>query len=280
MKFGVHLSTYCKTWGEDLRPYVSLSGELGYDGVEFPLLDPLNFPVIGMKKLLQKEGLVCTLGTGLSESKDITSLDPRVRKAGMDHLMRCMEIAHDLESDCLGGVLYAPWGETGDRNAKSERLRLGRDALMELSQKGKALGVTMALEMLNRYESSVINTVEEGKTFIKGLHGAPVKLHFDTFHANIEEKSIREALILGGEDIYHIHVAENTRGIPGSGSIDWKGFKEGIGAIGYDRWITLECFVMPNTEVGNDTFVWRKIEENGEKAAREGLDFMKRLLGA
>jgi D-psicose/D-tagatose/L-ribulose 3-epimerase len=280
MKYGIHLSSYCKRWKEDLSPYVSLSKELGFDGVEFPLLDPNSFPVSEMKRLLKKEGLGCTVGTGLTADKDITSLNPSVRKAGIDHIIKCLEISHDLGSDCLGGVIYTPWGETGDRNLWPERYKLGMNALIELASKGKMLGVTMALEILNRYESSFLNTIEEGKSFIDELQGAPVKLHLDTFHANIEEKDIKKALLLGGDTIYHIHVAENTRGIPGTGSIDWTGFKEGIESIGYNRWITLEGFVMPNTEVGNDTFVWRNIEENGEKFAEEGLGFMKRLFEA
>lgn len=279
MKFGIHLSTYCKKWGENLGPYVSLSKELGFDGVEFPLLDPVNFPVVEMKKLLRRDSLECTVGTGLTPNKDITSLDPMIRKAGMNHLIKCLEISHDLESDCLGGVIYAPWGETGDRSLKKDRRKIGLEALMELAAVGETLGVTMALELLNRFESSFINTVEEGNTMIEDLHGAPVKLHLDTFHANIEEKSLKEALILGEKSIYHIHVAENTRGIPGSGSINWKEFKEGIETIKYNRWITLESFVMAYTEVGNDTFTWRNIEESGEKAAKEGLDYMKKLFG-
>lgn len=278
MKYGIHLSTYTKKWSEDVFQYMSVSKNLGYDGVEFPLMDPKSFNTKKAKQLLKENELECTCGTGLNPDRDISSLNMDSRNKGIEHLKHCINICHDLESDCLGGVLYAPWGQCISRDSGKANINYSLENLHKLGEYAKEKGVVLALEMINRYESYFLNTVEDGNGYLKLINHPNVKLHFDTFHGNMEEKNMKQALINGGSHIYHVHVCENDRGIPGSGQINWNDVKEGLEHISYHRWITLESFVMPNCQVGNDTFIWRNIEENGMIVAKEGIKFMKELL--
>ena len=278
MKYGIHLSTYTKKWSEDVFQYVPVSKNLGYDGVEFPLMDPSSFNTAKAKQLLKENELACTCGTGLNPGRDISSLEIDCRNKGIEHLKQCINICHELESDCLGGVLYAPWGQCLSREIAQKNIRNSRENRHKLGEYAKEKGVVLALEMINRYESYFLNTVEDGNGYLKLINHSNVKLHFDTFHANIEEKNMKQALIKGGNNIYHVHVCENDRGIPGNGQVDWKSVKEGLSSISYNRWITLENFVTPNCEVGNDTFIWRNIEADGMTVAIEGIKFMKELL--
>lgn len=279
MKYGIHLSTYTKKWSEDVFQYIPLTKQLGYDGVEFPLMDPDNFKVQSAKKLLSQYELSCTCGTGLNPNRDISSLDEEIMNNGICHLKKCIDICSELETDCLGGVLYAPWGQYMTRDKAKENIETSLENLSKIGDYAKEKGIVLALEMLNRYESYFINTVEDGKNYLKQINNNNIKLHFDTFHANIEEKSIKDAIIKGGSDIYHIHACENDRGVPGSGHIDWNSIKEALVEINYDRWITLENFVMPNCEVGENTFIWRPICESGHYVAKEGIKFLKALFG-
>lgn len=279
MKFGVHLSTFTKTWDEDVLQYIPLAKSFGYDGVEFPLMDPDQFPIRDAKTMLADAGMACTCGTGLNLERDISSLDRDIEANGIEHLKKCIQICHELGSDCLGGVLYAPWGQHMTREEGQRNIDKSLSNLFTLGQYAREEGVVLALEMLNRYESYFLNTVEDGKTYVKQISHPNVKLHFDTFHANIEEKSMKESIILGGADIYHFHACENDRGAPGSGSIHWNEVKDALVQIGYDRWITLENFVMPECEVGKDTFIWRPIDESGSKSAESGILFLRGLFG-
>lgn len=278
MKYGIHLSTYTKTWAEDLLPYIGKSKEFGYDGVEFPLMDPDSFRTKEFKEELRRHDLLATCGTGLNPNRDISSLDENLRQKGIEHLKKCINICNDLEADCLGGVIYAPWGTYLSREDAKENIKYSHQNLRLLGEYAKEKGVTLALEMINRYETYFINTVEDGLGHLSEINHPNVKLHFDTFHANIEEKNIKQALIQADNQIHHVHFCENDRGIVGTGSIDWQEVKEGLEAIHYNRWITVENFVMPNCEVGKDTFIWRNIEKDGMRVAKESIQNIKDLL--
>lgn len=279
MKYGIHLSTYTKKWSEDVFQYIPVTKELEYDGVEFPLMDPDNFDAARARKMLFEYDLSCTCGTGLNEMRDISSLDKEKMKNGIRHLKKCIDICSELETDCLGGVLYAPWGQYMTREKAKENIETSLKNLSKIGDYAKEKGVVLALEMLNRYESYFLNTIDDGKKYLKQINNNNIKLHFDTFHANIEERSIEDAIIEGGSDIYHVHVCENDRGVPGSGHIDWKAIKEALVQIDYNRWITIENFVMPNCEVGENTFIWREIQDSGHHAAEEGIKFLKAMFG-
>lgn len=280
MKFGVHLSTLTKSWDEDYYPYFQDIKNYGYDGVEFPLMHPENFDIKLAKEMLGRYELACTCGTGLDKTRDISSLDPIVNRRGIAHLKRCIDICNALETDVLGGVLYSPWGQCKPRRAASENIKRSLENLARLGDYAKEKGVYLALEMINRYESYFMNTVDIGMKYLKAIDHAHVKLHLDTFHANIEERSVREAIMTGRDAIYHMHFCENNRGIPGTGSINWEQVRAGIDAAGYDRWITLEAFVMANCQVGDDVYIWQNIHDNGHVVAKEGMQFMKTLFGA
>ncbi|MFD3157863.1 sugar phosphate isomerase/epimerase family protein [Haloimpatiens sp. FM7330] len=277
MKLGIHLSTFTTSWEEDVLRYVKIASDIGYEGVEIPLVDPFEFQVKKAKKLLKENNLMCTCGTGLNPAIDISSVDKEVRIKGLEHLKKCIDICNELESDCLGGVLYAPWGMKKSRIEAVESIKYSIENLQKAAVYAKDKGVTLALEILNRYESYFLNTVKEGNKIIDEIGCENVKLHFDTFHSHIEENNLHEAIIEGGKNIYHVHFCENTRGVPGTGQIDWKSVISALRKIEYTRWITLENFVVPNCEVGKDVCIWREIEKDRYTAVKEGFEFMRKL---
>ncbi|WP_087017635.1 sugar phosphate isomerase/epimerase family protein [Thaumasiovibrio subtropicus] len=275
MKFGIHLSTLTKQWGDDLFSLMPKVKALGYDGVEFPLMSPETFDIETAKKALEDNGLQCTCGTGLHPEADITSADPQRHANGVQRLKACIDICEQLGSDTLAGVIYAPWGVFTSRQAGAAGIERSLATLRELGDYAAARNVTLAMEILNRYESSFVNTVEEGLMYMARIDHLNVRLHLDTFHSFIEEKDLSAAIHRGGEFIHHVHLCENTRGIPGTGAIDWQGVKAALQAINYDRWLTIENFVMPDCEVGEATFIWRHVETDGWAAAQGGIAFMQ-----
>lgn len=277
MKFGIHLSTMVHAWGDDHFAPMERLKVMGYDGVEFPLMDPENLDLVRAKKELKRLNLLATCGTGLLPHADITSKDPVVYKAGVDRLQRCLEIAHELESDLLGGVLYAPWGVTRPRMEIIEEKKRSRETLCQLAEKAKVYGVRMGLEMINRYETSYLNHTEDAAEWMAAINNPMIGIHYDTFHANIEESNQKEAILSLGDHLFHVHFCENNRGIPGTGQVDFSSVVEGLKEIGYDRWLTLENFALADCEIGNDCAIWKSKTQDPYQAAEQGLQYAKRI---
>ncbi len=278
MKIAIHLSSFCFEWEDDIFQPMEIAAQIGYEGVEFPLLDPFSFDKKKAQILLKKYGLLATCGTGLSPQTDITSQDPDIRQKGKEHLEACLQICNHISADTLGGVLYAPWGMQNDRHHKKEGIKYSQDILEKLAQRAESYGVTIALEMLNRYETSIINTITDGLSFIKNSKQSNLGLHFDSFHSHIEEKNIYHALKEAGSKLKYVHFCENDRGIPGTGQVQWGSIKRALKEINYNRWITLECFTQAHCGIADDVSIWRPIESNPAYVAQKGYQFIKDFL--
>lgn len=277
MKFGIHLSTMVHAWSDDHFAPMERLKEMGYDGVEFPLMDPDNFDLTRAKNELKRLNLLATCGTGLLPHADITSNDPAVHKAGVDRLLSCLQIAHQLESDLLGGVLYAPWGLTRPRMEMIEGKKRSQQTLRQLAVKAKAYGVKMGLEMINRYETSYLNHTEDAAEWMAAIKDPMIGIHYDTFHANMEETNQKEAILSLGQHLFHVHFCENNRGIPGTGQVDFSSVAEGLKEIGYDRWLTLENFALADCQIGNDCAIWKSKTQDPYQAAEQGLQYAKKI---
>lgn len=277
MKFGVHLSTFTKNWKEPLSPWIRKAGELGFDGVEIPLPDPFYTKAGEIKKALAESNLLCTCGTGLNKDADISSLDRETRENGIRHMKKCLELCSELESDTLSGVLNAPWGWTAARDMIQGRTQYAKENLYRLAGEAQTLGVVLAVEILNRYEGSMFNNVQEAKAFVEDIGHKNVMLHFDTFHAHIEENDMEQAIRDGAGYIRHVHIGDNQRSYPGSGQMDFSTVIRTLNEIGYDRWLTLESFVIAGGEVAEGTFTWRDTATDREQAVKQGLRYIKKM---
>lgn len=256
MKLGIHLSSYTEQWNDTGLEYIPHAAKTGYQGVELPLMEPYSYDVGRAKTLLKEYGLSCTCGTGVNVKEDPSSSDSGIRKKGVERLKRCVEICSELESDCLGGVLYTPWMAPKNRKSAGDSYKWAAESLRAAGSYAQEHGVILALEMLNRYEGSLLNKVEEGIHFLELAGEKNVMLHYDTYHAYIEESDPCKAILLGGEKIGHVHLCDNNRGAPGTGNVNWAGVKKALTEIGYTRWAMVENFVVPDCQVGDDVCIW------------------------
>lgn len=278
MKLGIHLSTFTSAWNDDVLPFIETAAAIGFKCVEIPLMAPYGFDVKATAQQLRHFGLSCTCGTGLTSFEDVSSADKEIRQAGIRRLKRCVEIASEMQSDCLGGVLYAPWGGRTARAMAIDRYCASVESLREVADYAVTMGVTLSLELLNRYESSFVNNIEEGLSLITEIERSNVKLHFDTFHAHIEERNIADAIKRGGQNIWHVHLCDNNRGAPGSGSIDFVAVLSALHSIGYSRNLMIENFVIPDSPAGDETCIWTRRWESPEQDAREAFQYINTLL--
>ena len=271
---GIHLSYWQTAWDDDLVPLIGRAAEAGYDGAELPLLQPETVDVARLKSALDDNGLRATCGTGLNPQADMTHPDATVRAAGIEHLHRCLEIAAALDSPVLGGVTYAPWGVFPEDNRAARRRRCVT-SLREVGKIAEDVGVMLCLEVLNRFEGYLLNTVSQGLQMLADVDSPAVKLHLDTFHLNIEEHDIGAAIEAAGQQLGHFHCSANHRGCPGTGHIPWDDVRQALYAIDYQGWLVVEAYVRPEGDVGRDVFIWHTQSKALDADAQTSVTFLR-----
>lgn len=227
---------------------VSLLAELGYEGVEFSLLDPVHLP--GLAKVARDHGLeVPAVGTGLNYlhlGLDLTSPDLGVREKARGRLLDFLEVAAEAEA---GGVIVGLIRGRGDSyRSVSEALDVLERELSVVCKRAEELGTRLFFEPLNRYETRIVNTVAEALAFLERLGCASVYLLLDTFHMNIEEPVIEDSVRAAGEKIGHFHVADSNRRAPGMGHLDFSSILAALRDTGYSGFVSAEVVVWPDLE--------------------------------
>lgn len=254
--------------------------EFGLDGIEVPLLSYMQeqLPFRELKSRADDLGLDLITSTGLEEETSIISEDKQKRERGKAFLKKSIDLASELDSDELSGVIYAPWAVLKGRRRTDWEYENCVESIREVAEYAESAGVYLCLEPVNRYEGYFLNTAEQGKALLKDIGHKYVKLHLDSFQMNIEEQSMYEAVKTAGEDLYHFHVCASHRGIPGTGHIEWdeifKAFKE----IGYNNWLVIESFEPNNENIGANVCIWRDLAESSDAIAREGSAFLRKML--
>jgi D-psicose/D-tagatose/L-ribulose 3-epimerase len=275
---GIHLSYWQTSWSDDLLPLIRRARQAGFDGAEFPMLNPQQMDFQKIKTMLDSEGMRATCSTGLSSQTDITHPNPAIRAEGLALLRQCLEGAQILGSPVLVGVTYAAWGVFPEGDW-AERRKTCITSLRELGILAGDLGITLCLEVLNRFEGYLIPTVEKGLALLDEIGSPNIKLHLDTFHLNIEEAHLSEAIRRAGKQVGHFHCSENHRGIPGSGHIPWREIKAALDEIDYRGWIVVESFIRPECEVGKGLFIWQSRGDDLDGLARSAVTFLRKDIG-
>jgi len=278
MQFGVHLFTFVPRIDSSVLEVLPRLAELGLAGCEVPLLAGRldDVDVGALRRRLDELGLFRIAGTGIPEGLSTLSDDPVVRRAGIAFVERCIDITADLGAELLTGALYAPFGTgsaAGGRTA-AQRAR-SVESLQRLCGHAAKRGVTLGLEPLNRYEHFFVNTASEAVSLVNEVGASNLRVHLDTYHMNIEEKSISGAVLACGGLLCHVHAAENDRGTPGTGLIDWDGLFGGLAEIGYRGRMVIETFFEPMTDIPDFSRVWRPLAPDPVTFCREGVEFLK-----
>jgi D-psicose/D-tagatose/L-ribulose 3-epimerase len=275
MDIGIHLSLWTQNWNDPFIDFIDTAAGLGFDSVELPLMDPDSLPAAEIKDRLERNSLGVYCGTGLGPATDISSPDAKIRAAGLKHLRKCLETAEALGSRSLGGVIHSAWGKKG--GVPAEERRHSAAALRVLADMAADLGMRIALECINRYESSFLNTVEQGMELLSMIDRENAGLHLDTYHMNIEERSFEEAFKLASGSLFHLHLSENHRGYPGSGLLDWSRIIDLARAYNYNGPWVIESYVEPGTSQSNDVFIWRDIEPDSGESLKKSLDMLRKV---
>lgn len=277
MKYGAHSLMWTAEFTEkDLGLFDKLK-KMGFDGLEIyvNINNIESLPRQKIKEKMEQTGMECTISTGLDKSQNIISPDEEKRKRGVTYLKQAVDLAVDLGTDIVSGVLYASWGEFTGKMRTQEEWEYCKESLSQAAEYAKKKNVILALEPINRYETYFLNTAEDARKLVEEINHPNVKIHLDTYHLNIEEESFYRAIKIAGEYLYHFHVCENNRGIPGTGHVPWDEVYKALKEINYTRWAIVESFVPAIEEIARMTAIWRKLAPSADAIAEEGLKFLK-----
>ncbi len=281
MKLGINLLCLTDFVEERHLDNIGRLRDLGYDGVEVPVLsgEVSHYERLGR----ELDGL----GLGRSTTSIVptpeanpVSCDADVRARGRAHLDWALDCAIALGAESMGGPFHAPIGFFTGRGASEDELKHGADAHHALAEQAAANGMHLSLEPLNRFETYYLNTMEQARAYVDRVAHPAFKIMYDTFHANVEERRPEAAIRLIGQDIGVFHVSENDRGIPGRGHIDFAAMFTVLKEIGYDGWLTLEAFGAGLPAIATATRVWRPLFPDFDTLFSESATFIRKTWAA
>jgi D-psicose/D-tagatose/L-ribulose 3-epimerase len=263
-------------WSEaECRLALENTRAAGYDLIEIPVLDPSSIDVEMTRKALEEIGLAAACSLGLTFETDISSVDPEVVVRGERLLHDALAVTRDLGGRYLGGVISSALGKYAHPPSAQGRAN-SVHALRGLAQQAAASGITLGLEVVNRYESNLLNTAQQALGFIADVGADNLKVHLDTYHMNIEEADFTTPVLACGNQLGYVHVGENYRGYLGSGTVDFSAFFRALAAINYTGTVTFESFSSVVTAPGlsNTLAIWRNTWTDSMDLARHARAFI------
>ena len=229
-----------------VRTQIEQAKSLGYDAVELHLLTPDDADPSEMRKLKEEYGIdVAAVATGLSKLVDNLSFiddDPAVRMQAVDRIKRFVDWSAELNCGIVIGSLRSTLPD-GNRAQCVDRITACMNDILDYAQPAK---VPIFLEIINRYESNFLNTAKEAMEYFRNFSSDWLFIHLDTFHMNIEEASMEEAITLCGTKLGHLHFADNTRHACGEGTIDFRNVMGALKRISYNGYVSVECLPIPD----------------------------------
>jgi len=281
-KLGVHALVWEAGWSHDESARaIAKTAEVGYDFIEASALDPRSFDVDFTRRQLEKNGIGINFSLGLDADTDISSGDRDKAARGKKRLEEALTLARDTGGTHVCGILYSAFQKYSVPTTAAG-VAMAVDVLGEIAEIASRSGITIGLEVVNRYETNVLNTASQGVELCKRIGAPNVKVHLDVYHMNIEETDIAAAIAETGDYIGYFHTGDSHRGYMGSGTIDLAGAFRALVRTGYEGPITFESF--SSRVVGQPLEgilgIWRNLWEDGHDLASHALMYTKAQLKA
>lgn len=286
MKYGIVYAYWSKDWEGDYTDTIVRAKKCGFDVLEIftPLL--LTLPaneLVKLKSVALDNGIELAFLVGLGKQYDLSSDDECVRKAGVGYVKQILDVIRVLGGRCFSGINYCAWSNFDGEIDKPRRRANSINSVKELAKTAEEYEISYNLEITNRFEQFLLNTSKEAVDFVEEVGSPNVNILLDSFHMNIEEDSMEDAIRGAGARLGHFHVGTNNRRPPRPGLLDWGQIARGLKAINYDKIITMEPLVRTGGTVATDSKVWRDMTDGADDAkmdadAAESLAFLKNLL--
>jgi D-psicose/D-tagatose/L-ribulose 3-epimerase len=278
MKYGINLMLFGDKIEKDIQKMFPKIKDFGFDGVEIPIFVPSSIDCKGIADSAADAGLEITCSAALPVCSRFYGKDSTAVKAAADYIQEGIKTLTELGAKVWVGPFYKVVGDHDLSISLDQQREQSIQAMKPLMKMAEDAGIVLGIEPLNRFETNLINTVDQGIEFCHGLDSPAASLLLDTFHMNIEEKSLTEAILKAHENnkLAHFHCSENDRGIPGSGQVRWAEATSAIKESGYDKWMVLETFNQDNQAIKKAACCWRPFYPSADTYMQQGLDFVKK----
>ena len=252
---------------------------MGFDAVELPLESAGDLTVPGVVDALAGTGLTPYVVGAMAPGRDLVDTDPETVAATQDYLRACVDLAAGIGATAVCGPFYAATGRVWRMDAAQREAAYAqlRESLAPVVEHAAAHGVRLGIEPLNRYETSLVNTVDQALTALGPLLGDALGLALDTYHLNIEERSSAAAVRTAGEHLAHVQVCGSDRGAPGGDQTDWQALVAALDEVGYAGPLNIESFTADNAAIATAASIWRPLATSQDDLARDGLAFLRSL---
>ncbi|MBB4934815.1 D-psicose/D-tagatose/L-ribulose 3-epimerase [Lipingzhangella halophila] len=253
----------------------------GFDTVELPVEEIGDWSPERAAELLDAEGLAATVALVMGPGRELVAADRATVAATRDYLRRVVDAAAAVGAPVIAGPAYSSvgrtWPMTGQERADCYAELA--EGLAPVAEYAAAAGVRIAVEPLNRYETSLLTTVDQALDALAGLPPETCGLALDVYHMNIEETDPPAAIRRAGDRIAHVQVCANDRGAPGADHLDWPAIQGALDAVGYGGPLVIESFTAGNAAIATAASVWRPLAASQDALATEGLAFLRGLQG-
>lgn len=282
MKFGVNTWVWTSPLTtEDIGELAPLVAEMGFDMIEIPLedLSLIDFPEAA--GVIRDHGLGVSACVAMGPDRDLIHPEKPIRDNGMQYIRDAVDATEALGGTNLVGPIYAAVGRTWQAppQQRREETDLVVEQLRQLAAYAADHGVVLGIEPLNRFETSFINLAEQAAAVVDRVDHPACGVMLDTFHMNIEEKSLGAAIRRAGPRLKHVHTCENDRGTPGSGNVAWDEAAAALREIGYEGPAVIESFTDKVQSIARAAAIWRPLAPSQDALARDGLAFLREKLG-
>lgn len=250
--------------------------QTGYDGVEVPVFtgDPGHFRALGAR--IADLGLQATgVGVMPGGGKSCISAVAAERDAALDHIKWMIDCTHALGGKLCSGPFHQPLGQFSGMAPQPQELARLAEVHKAAARYAAGAGITLAVEPLNRFECYILNTASAAADLTAQVGEPNYGYLYDTFHANIEEVSVAGVIAPTAQAIKHVHISDNTRGVPGAGHIDFAAVFRALRQVGYDGWMTVEAFGSALPDLAAATRIWRPLFDSPEAVYQGAYRLMR-----
>lgn len=278
MKLGVSAFAWTAKFDRDHLAILPAVREMGFHGLEIPMFDPSGLADAEIGRAFRDNDLECTVCAILPAGINPISPDAAIRSESRKHLKRCIETAARLGAKIVGGPLYAPIGYLPGHRPNEDERRWAVEAFQSLGDLLDAHEIMLAIEPVNRSETFFLRTAREAALLCEAIGHPRIGVTIDTFHANIEEANLADAMTSLGSRLAHVHVSENDRSLLGSGHVDFPGIVASLKKIGYDGYLMIEGFGYSAQEQNAPGTLWAEMAVSPEDIASKGIRYLRGLL--
>lgn len=277
MKIGIHQHVFTSLLTIENLGILNFIKGIGFDSVDINVRNiDLEFAKV-IKKRAEKLNLILTGAGSVPNDYYLLSSEKKERIRAVNYMKELVNRVSAIGASLYHGILYATSGMLTGKAPTEAEIRYSVENLQEVADYASSLGINLCLEPCNRYETYVLNTVYDSLEFIAKINRPNVGLLLDTYHMNIEEKSLYKSLTSAGSKLFHLHVNENDRGIPGTGHIPWGEVFQALKDIVYKGIAAVESFVDDSVDMARVTATWRKLAPSAEILAKDSYEFIMNM---